>query len=102
MMIRTSIAAVVVSLAAVAPSFADGYGYGYQNQYGYYQGRYGYDGARAPYAASPYEAPGSRLVVDGYTGRVTFGDPCWPRRHAWGWGYDGPRDGADDYGYYGD
>lgn len=102
MMIRTSIAAVAVSLAAVAPSFADGYGY--QDRYGYDHGYDGYHGPRTPYpAASPYDDGENRLVVDGYSGRVTFADHCWPRRQPGGWGYYGRRvDGPDDYGYYGD
>jgi len=95
MMIRTSIAAVVVTLAAIAPSFAGGYGDGYG---GY--GGYGYDG-RTPYAAPAYEDTTNRLVVDPYSGRVTFEQPvtdhCGPRRHG-AWTYYGRRVGPD-YGY---
>lgn len=103
MMIRTSIAAVAVTLAAVAPSFADGYGYGYDG-YGY--GGYGYGEHRyagpAPYAAPAYEDTTNRLVVDPYSGRVTFdqrvADPCWPRHRSGGWSYSYSRR-VPDYGY---
>jgi len=98
MIIRTPIAAVAVTLAAVAPSFAGGYG-----DYG----GYGY-GGRTPYGApaSPYDDDTTNhLVVDGYSGRVTFeqhpADHCGPRRDAGGWTYYGygRRVVRPDYGY---
>jgi hypothetical protein len=72
-MIRPSIAAAAVTLAAVASSLAAGYE------------------SRAPYSGVPapqYET-GSRVVVDSYAGRVAYqqagGDHCTNRRHVIGW-----------------
>jgi hypothetical protein len=72
-MVRTSIAAAALTLAAVAPSLAAGYD------------------SRAPYSGAPapqYEN-GSRVVVDSYAGRVPYeqagGDHCANRRRVIGW-----------------
>jgi hypothetical protein len=72
-MIRTSVAAAALTLAAVAPSLAAGYE------------------SPAPYSGVPapqYET-GSRVVVDSYAGRVAYepagGDHCASRRHVIGW-----------------
>jgi hypothetical protein len=76
MMIRTSIAAAALVLAAAAPSLADPYGYDRPSSYGRYDR---YDRA--------YDD--SRLTVDPYSGQVTFDDSTgvdhcdFQRRSGW-------------------
>jgi hypothetical protein len=91
-MIRTSVAAAaLVLVAATAPSIAGPYGYDRPSPYGGY-GRAYDDGGYT-----------NRLVVDSYSGRVTFGeagdDHCVRSRRFWSWNTYGRRVVRPDSGY---